>query len=159
MVHRDRKPAALWTLGLEKSCQGNHSMAPSLLPPQFPNLGHSCAGDLRSSTKIPLQLVLRFRESEIVRVQGHWDCRNHAKGITAEHQHFCLHIFLIWVTRGDMDLCLSTKVPLLLELGLEFRKPVQLRGHRGWKSHAKGIMAGHQHCCLQPSHLSNQEHP
>lgn len=32
-----------------------------------------------------------------------------------------------------MDLSLSTKVPLLLGLGLEFRKPAQLRGHRGWK--------------------------
>lgn len=97
------------------------------------------------STKVPLELGLGlgFREPQSLQPQGHWFWKRHAKRIMTGHQHGCLNIIPVWATLGDGA---APKHYSVLHWVQRVRKPTVM-GHWGWKRHAKGIIAGPQHCC------------
>lgn len=96
-IFRVRKPTAPGTMGQEKAkwsmseCQ--HCCLHTLL-----TWNTYSDGNPSFSTKIPLGSAFKWPQSPLF--QGHWWWGRHAMVITAAHQCWFLHTFLIWVTRG-----------------------------------------------------------
>lgn len=73
------KPTAPGTAGLPKACQGEHTSAPTLLPPQLSHLGHTCMSPSHWEV-LGSQLGLGFQEPQSLQLQGHWGSKRHSKG-------------------------------------------------------------------------------